>query len=512
MPSSSPDDAQAGFDAEAHRAQSVRAREVLAGIQRTREMCQETNERLEKSGETAKQVLSEIRTTMAKWDKMKAEFGQALDGAIRRMADAMTLETVPAIDGPPSGPTAHGTLLAESDRSLLDPRRVVECSEVARPKMISHVPAHEYADEPVVLRRKVKELAKLISRAGGNTALYTGAGISTAAGICDYASKAGTLSSVLPAKEKILNGTPFSAGDAIDAEPTFAHHMLCALYTHGHFDEWIQQNHDGLPQKAGVPQSVLNEIHGGWFDPSNPVVPMDGALRVDLVKRLRHTASTTRLVIAMGTSLSGVAADQVVCQVANRASQERQAARATLDSIAEEETSGQQSGVVIDETLPDVHTLGSVIINVQQTRLDGLATLRIFAKIDDVMRMLGDELGVDVAPAHGQCYDWGGKGLVSDVWAGLPYNPTTGEPVAPTHDSEDAPCRMRLDLRKGQRIRLVQGNAPMTVAGTEGTITRKTSQGHYQIDCADGKRRILGTWMIDAACKGELDHLPLVNA
>ena len=27
---------------------------------------------------------------------------------------------------------------------------------------------------------------------------------------------------------------------------------------------WVQQNHDGLPQKAGFPQWLLNEIHGSW--------------------------------------------------------------------------------------------------------------------------------------------------------------------------------------------------------------------------------------------------------
>ena len=39
------------------------------------------------------------------------------------------------------------------------------------------------------------------------------------------------------------------------------------------------QNHDGLPQKAGVPQEMVNEIHGSWFDPSNPVVKYSGSLK-----------------------------------------------------------------------------------------------------------------------------------------------------------------------------------------------------------------------------------------
>ena len=37
-----------------------------------------------------------------------------------------------------------------------------------------------------------------------------------------------------------------------------------------------------LPQKSGFPQEKINEIHGAWYDPSNPVVPFSGSLRGDL--------------------------------------------------------------------------------------------------------------------------------------------------------------------------------------------------------------------------------------
>jgi hypothetical protein len=37
-----------------------------------------------------------------------------------------------------------------------------------------------------------------------------------------------------------------------------------------------------LPQKSGFPQEKINEIHGAWYDPSNPVVQFSGSLRGDL--------------------------------------------------------------------------------------------------------------------------------------------------------------------------------------------------------------------------------------
>lgn len=49
-------------------------------------------------------------------------------------------------------------------------------------------------------------------------------------------------------------------------------------YKAGQFKDPIQSSPPSLqspsPRKAGFPQEALNEIHGAWFDPSNPVVPM----------------------------------------------------------------------------------------------------------------------------------------------------------------------------------------------------------------------------------------------
>lgn len=71
-------------------------------------------------------------------------------------------------------------------------------------------------------------------------------------------------------------------GATTDAAPTPTHLALAGLRARGLVHTWIQQNHDGLPQKAGWPQEDLIEIHGSWYDPSNPVVCYDGSLRSDL--------------------------------------------------------------------------------------------------------------------------------------------------------------------------------------------------------------------------------------
>ena len=103
-------------------------------------------------------------------------------------------------------------------------------------------------------------LADLIKRSK-NCCAYTGAGISTSSGISDYATRATDSKAVRPALM-----SPF------DAEPTLAHRVLTGMYNAGYLKHWVQQNHDGLPQKAGYPQHALNEIHGTHYSQAHPCI------------------------------------------------------------------------------------------------------------------------------------------------------------------------------------------------------------------------------------------------
>ena len=88
------------------------------------------------------------------------------------------------------------------------------------------------------------------------TAIYTGAGISTSCGI----------------KQTARGKTGRSGIHNTGACPSITHLVMSALVKAGAIHHWVQQNHDGLAQKAGCPQEAITEIHGSWFDPSNPVV------------------------------------------------------------------------------------------------------------------------------------------------------------------------------------------------------------------------------------------------
>lgn len=91
---------------------------------------------------------------------------------------------------------------------------------------------------------------------------------------------------------------------------------------------------------------------------------MSGTLRDDLCEWMYEWEKKADLTLAIGTSLCGMNADRMVEGVAKRASK------------------GQAQG--------------AVIISLQQTQYDDVSSLRIFAKIDDVMLMLAQEMGLSI--------------------------------------------------------------------------------------------------------------------
>jgi NAD-dependent SIR2 family protein deacetylase len=322
--------------------------------------------------------------------------------------------------------------------------------------------AHEFVDEPDVLRQKVQVLAKLI-RESRQAIAYTGAGISTASGIADYATRSGETISSRP---KLMS--PF------DAEATLAHRVLTALHAAGHLKYWIQQNHDGLPQKAGYPQHALNEVHGAWYDPSNPVVKMGGQLRNDLFEDLLAWEQRTDLCLAIGTSMAGMNADRVATTVARKA--------AKYDRVA-------------GSMRPSAAALGMVIVGLQQTAHDSASALRIFAEIDTVMGMLQEEMRLVLREAP----SWK---RTEDVFA-IPYGA----------DGTKTEEYRTLDLREGQRIRITTGQ----YKGDEGEVVGKQRQGHYKIrvwHTVKGtwkvpQEHVLGRWFPDEALRGLLPSFPI---
>merc|ERR1719235_2934763 len=96
----------------------------------------------------------------------------------------------------------------------------------------------------------------------------------------------------------------------------------------------------------------------------NPVKMMDDSLREALLSWLEAWAENANMCVSLGTSLCGMNADRVPRAVAERFA----------------ESSGE----------------GLVIIGLQRTVYDDVASLRIWGLCDDVMKQLTRELGFKV--------------------------------------------------------------------------------------------------------------------
>jgi hypothetical protein len=388
----------------------------------------------------------------------------------------------------------HGFL---GNRSWAPPVKTQHCDVEARPGYQSEK-AHEYEDEEDVLWEKVQLLADLIKKSR-HCLIYSGAGLSTSSGISDYATKSNT--KFAPAKKK--------SGYA--AQPTFAHRALVAMQQQGLIQHWVQQNHDGLPQKAGLPQHALNEIHGAWYDPSNPVVPMSGSLRGDLFQDLLLWEQRTDLTISVGTSMCGMNSDRVFTTVSKK-------------SIGDLKKRG---GAGEAEEGGGCVSLGGVIIGIQKTQYDSLACLHLFSRIDRVFDLLLLALEIDPPPCvvyspdiPRECQLGPGRFLVR-------YD-SKGQRLSRSSSSsdEDSPagCTL-LDLREGSRVMMVSGPYKGDRGVVTGRLAEEEGGGHYRLEFThtlDYRHQceavppyrmthILGSWYVEAAVKGTLSEIPIVN-
>lgn len=179
--------------------------------------------------------------------------------------------------------------------------------------------------------------------------IFTGAGISTGAGIPDYRGPGGvwkTRPEIMlhdffedPAKREQY--WQFKSGDWErwgHAEPTSAHQAIVRLEQLGKLRTVITQNIDGLHRKAGTPEARLVELHGradqvlcvdcgfreagdpwyrGWLDErKTPVCPHCGqflkpgvvqfgeTLREEDLMRAQEAMRDPDLVIAIGSTLA----------------------------------------------------------------------------------------------------------------------------------------------------------------------------------------------------------------
>lgn len=109
--------------------------------------------------------------------------------------------------------------------------------------------ASEYQDAAEVLTAKVRQLAALVRRSRCFV-VYAGAGLSTAAGIGDYATQSGGSSKGFPSRSPLC------------AQPTLAHRVLVGMHRGGHLHRLIQRAFERLERVVtAAPLCACCDVH-----------------------------------------------------------------------------------------------------------------------------------------------------------------------------------------------------------------------------------------------------------
>lgn len=249
----------------------------------------------------------------------------------------------------------------------------------------------EYHDSPQDLAEKVDRLAEMV-RSSQHFVVFTGAGVSTSAGIPDFRGPTGKWT------REAQGLKPLKGVSAVQALPTLTHMALVELHKRDVLKYLISQNCDGLHRRSGIPATAISELHGN----GNAEVCEDCGARYfrdfkcdRMEKKFDHF--TGRFCRCKGRLLNctidfGQTLEPTPLRLAQEHSSRADLHLAMGSSLAvspantQPETTGRK---------PDGNL---VICNLQKTPLTSLATFQIFAETDVVMQMLMERLDIPVPP------------------------------------------------------------------------------------------------------------------
>ncbi|KAM6463641.1 NAD-dependent protein deacylase sirtuin-6 isoform 4-T4 [Liasis olivaceus] len=220
----------------------------------------------------------------------------------------------------------------------------------------------EIFDPPDELERKIRQLADLIQNSF-NVVFHTGAGISTAAGIPDFRGPNG----VWTMEEQGL--VPKFDTTFENARPSKTHMALLELHRVGILHFLVSQNIDGLHVRSGFPRNKLAELHGNMF--VEECMKCGKGKLMDTILDWEDSLPDRDLHLATEAS-------------------RRASLSVTLGTSLQIKPSG-------DLPLLTKKKGGKlVIVNLQPTKHDKHADLRIHGYVDDVMMRLMKHLGLEI--------------------------------------------------------------------------------------------------------------------
>eukprot|EP01125_Pyxidicula_operculata_P015677 TRINITY_DN5346_c0_g1_i1.p1 TRINITY_DN5346_c0_g1~~TRINITY_DN5346_c0_g1_i1.p1 ORF type:complete len:529 (-),score=90.75 TRINITY_DN5346_c0_g1_i1:196-1782(-) len=243
----------------------------------------------------------------------------------------------------------------------------------------------EHYDEHEVLEKNAKQVAKLIDKAE-HIVVFTGAGASTLCGIPDFRGPTGVWT--LAAKGEKRKGATINAAKAI---PSYTHMALVELEKRNKLKYIISQNCDGLHRKSGIPSTKISELHG------NRNLEKCVKCGKEYLRDFDATASYIFDVHDHRTgrkcnSCGGDLLDTIINFGENLREEDLDLAWKNTKQCDLFIVIGSSCTVTPACKMPELVGRSKkgklVICNLQETPLDDLSDVRIFAKSDDFMRLV----------------------------------------------------------------------------------------------------------------------------
>ncbi|XP_047446656.1 NAD-dependent protein deacetylase sirtuin-6 isoform X2 [Mugil cephalus] len=304
----------------------------------------------------------------------------------------------------------------------------------------------ETFDGPEELKAKAETLAQLIKESQ-YLVVHSGAGISTSSGIPDFRGPKG----VWTLEQK--GESPHFDTTFEDARPSLTHMALLGLQRAGYLKYLISQNVDGLHVRSGFPRDMLSELHGNMF-----VEECEKCGRQYVVIDSLACFYTRGKLISTILDWEDALPDRDLNK-ADDASRRADLAL-TLGTSMQIKPSG-------DLPLLTKRKGGKiVIVNLQPTKHDKHAHLRIHGYVDEVMKQLMELLGLDIPK-----------------WEGPTVCESSSATSEPTADTKPPKKRAKKDVIKEERKREA---TPLTDVKDE-TVAVKKEEADVPVETSEQK-------------------------
>ncbi|KAH3759468.1 silent information regulator family protein [Pelomyxa schiedti] len=262
----------------------------------------------------------------------------------------------------------------------------------------------EYLEPLASLQEKAAHVAQLL-RASKHTVVYSGAGISTSSGIGDFRGPKG----LWTCSDK---GTKCESKTYTDVLPTFAHYAITALAKKKLVHFVVTTNVDGLHLRSGTPLHMLVELHGCCYKEvcTNCKKVFLRDYNVFRGKNTRSGHLTGRMCDFCRSPLveTSVAFGETYRDPVDAIRSAYHARKATLAIVLGTSMNVQGAASYPEKALRNQG--GSMIlVNMQATPYESIIGTRVWARIDDFMRLVMENLGITVSCECDMLSEWAGK-------------------------------------------------------------------------------------------------------